>query len=223
MEKEQKQTFDEAIANDVYKEEKQQILDEFLSNDMYKLNKICRFLVSKKGAPLIHEDDLYSLGRWVFLESVISYDPSKECKFSTYLEGNIWRAFYDWTRDNTRWKRCNLLTDKDGNLMRDENNNPIIIPDIPIDAPTEEGVDLSERVASNFNLEEELSEEFGFSQDDKIQKYLIKLSKMQRKIVLLLSEGYKALEIQELLHISSKKYLDNIKAIQSYENIRILM
>lgn len=223
MDEEQKLTFDEVIANDKHKEEKQQILDEFLSNDMYKLNKICRFLVSKKGAPLMHEDDLYSLGRWVFLESVLSYDPSKVCKFSTYLEGNIWRAFYDWTRDNTRWKRCNLQTDKDGNLMRDENNNPIIIPDVSIDAPAEDGVDLSERVASNFSLEEELSEEFGFSQGDRIQKYLVKLSKMQRKIVLLLSEGYKALEIQELLHISSKKYLDNIKAIQSYENIRVLM
>lgn len=223
MDKEQKQTFDEAIANDKHKEEKQQILDEFLSNDMYKLNKICRFLVSKKGAPLMHEDDLYSLGRWVFLESVISYNPSKECKFSTYLEGNIWRAFYDWTRDNTRWKRCNLQTDKDGNLMRDEKNNPIVISDIPIDAPTEDGVDLSERVASSFSIEEELSEEFGFSNDDKIQKYFSKLSKLQKQIVMYLTEGYDSAEIQGLLHIDNKRYLDNMKAIRSYENIKVLM
>lgn len=171
----------------------------------------------------MYEDDLYSLGRWTFLESLVTYDSSKECKFSTYLEGNIWRAFYDWTRDNTRWKRCNLQTGKDGNLMKDENNNPIIIPDIPIDAPTEDGVDLSERVASNFNIEEELSGEFGYSKDDKIQKYFSKLSKVQKQIVMYLAEGYDSSEIQGLLHIDNKRYLDNMKAIRSYENIKVLM
>ena len=137
----QDKTIDELLSTDVYENQKRQILDDFLSNDMKRLNKICKFLVTKKGAPTMHEDDLYSLGRLTFLESLITYNPSKECKFQTYLAGNIWRAFYDWTRDSTRWKRCNLLTDKNGNLEKDENNNPIIIPDIPIDAPTEDGVD----------------------------------------------------------------------------------
>ncbi len=221
MDKKPKQTFDEVIANDVYKEEKQQILDEFLSNDMYKLNKICRFLVSKKGAPLMHEDDLYSLGCWVFLESVISYNPSKECKFSTYLEGNIWRAFYDWTRDNTRWKRCNLQTDTDGNLMRDENNNPIIIPDIPIDAPTEDGVNLSERVASDFDIENVVSEDIGFLLDDKVEEFLSELPKTAREVILMKMNNIPIEDIKRTLGISNSEYSNCMRVAKTNEKLEL--
>jgi len=203
--------------------EREQIEREYLFDDMRKLNKICKFLILRKNVPQMYEDDLYSIARITFVESLKTFDSSKKCKFQTYFIGNVWRAFYDWTRDNTRWKRCNLQIDKDGKIARDEKNNPIIIPDISIDAPTEDGIDLSERVASDFSIEEELSEEFGYSNDDKIQKYFSKLSKMQRQIVVYLSEGYDSGEIQDLLHIDNKRYLDNIKAIRSYENIKVLM
>ena len=57
----------------------------------------------------------------------------------------------------------------------------------------------------------------------KIQRYLDKLSYTQRKIVSLLSDGYKAKEIRELLHMDSKQYSNNLAAIQAYENVKILM
>ena len=56
-----------------------------------------------------------------------------------------------------------------------------------------------------------------------IEKYLNKLSTVQRKIVSLLSEGYKAKEIRESLHMSEKEYSQNLAAIQAYENVRELM
>lgn len=202
---------------------KQKIEQEFLDNDMYKLNKICRYLIFKKNVPSVFYDDLYSIGRLTFAESIKKYDTSKDCKFETYLIGNIWRAFYDWTRDNMRWKRCNFQTDKDGKIMQDENGDPIIISDMPLDAPTDDGIDLCERIASDFKIEDNLSEEIGFSSDDKIEKYLSRLSKRQRKIVLLLADGYSQDEIRELLHISKKEYTDSLLSIRAYENIRILL
>ena len=59
--------------------------------------------------------------------------------------------------------------------------------------------------------------------ENKIERYLSKLSIIQRKIVSLLSEGYKAKEIRELLHMSKKEYSQNLAAIQAYENVRELM
>lgn len=213
----QEKTIDELLSTDVYENQKRQILDDFLSDDMKKLNKICKFLVTKKGAPNMHEDDLYSLGRLTFLESLVTYDPSKECKFQTYLEGNIWRAFYDWTRDSTRWKRCNLQTDNKGKLTRDEDNNPIIISDIPIDALTEDGIDLSERIASDFNIENELSEESVISSEENVQNYLSSLNETEKQIAALIIQGYEHSDIKEKLGFSEKRYSRLLKNMSSFE------
>ena len=57
----------------------------------------------------------------------------------------------------------------------------------------------------------------------KIEKYLKKLSINQRKIVNLLSDGYKTKEIKKILHMNNKEYSENLAAIQAYENVKILM
>ena len=56
----------------------------------------------------------------------------------------------------------------------------------------------------------------------KIERYLNRLSKCQRKIVELLAASYGAAEIQEVLHITQKEYADAMTTIRSYENIKIL-
>lgn len=203
-------------------ETKQKIEQEFLDNDMCKLNKICKFLIFKKNVPIIYHDDLYSIGRLTFVESINKYDASKDCKFETYLIGNIWRAFYDWTRDNMRWKRCNFQTDKDGKIMQDENDNPIIISDISIDAPTEDGTDIKEKIASDFNIEENISEEIGFSFDEKIEKYIKELPIKVQKVALLICQAYEKSDIMRILNIEEKQYLDAMKTMRQSEYTSIL-
>lgn len=202
--------------------EREQIEREYLSNDMRKLNKICKFLILRKNVPQMYEDDLYSIARITFVESLKTFDCSKKCKFQTYFIGNAWRAFYDWTRDNTRWKRCNLQTDKDGKIARDEKNNPIIIPDISIDAPTEDGVDLSERVASSFNIEDSTISQMDGAISDNAQKYLRSLSNTQRQIAKFLMDGCSPFEIREKLNLTEKQYADHLKDMKAFEKSRIL-
>ena len=202
--------------------QKQQLIKEYCDNDMYKLNKLCRFLIKKKNVPQMYEDDLYSIARLTFVEAIETFDCAKNCKFQTYLIGNIWKAFYDWTRDNTRWKRCNLQTDGNGKLMRDENNRPVIIPDVSLDAVMEEDVSWCERIPSDFDIEKEVGKKDGFSAGDKIETYLKRLSKRQREMVLLLSQGYTSEEIREALHLSTKEYGENLLGIRAYENVKIL-
>lgn len=221
MNVEQNQTWDELLSNDIYKEQKQQILEEFLSNDMYQLNKICKFLVMKKSVPQMYEDDLYSIARWTFLESLQTYNPTKECKFKTYLIKSIWKAFYDWTRDSTRLRRCNLETNRDGKIVKDEKKNPIIIPDISIDAPTEDGIDLSERVASDFTIENAISDNIGFSLDEKVEEYLESLPKKAREIIKMKMDDFSIGEIKQKLELTDGEYTQYMNIAKTNEKLEL--
>lgn len=198
------------------------IVEEYFANDMRNLRKICDPIIFRKGVPQMDWDDLYAVASDTLVESLISYDNSKGNKFHTYLTGNINRAFYDWTRDKHRGKRCNVLRDKNGKILKDENNNVVIVPNISIDAPTEDGINSYEKIASSLNISLEISEQIDILSENKMEKYFERLSKIQRKIATLLSEGYKPSEIREKLHITEKEYSNHMVMIKAYENISIL-
>ncbi len=80
---------------------------------------------------------------------------------------------------------------------------------------------LADVLASDFNLEREVLGEEG-EQSRKIERYLLSLSVQERRVLTLLAASYKAREIQRLLHISKKEYLDALAGIHAYENISLL-
>lgn len=204
------------------------IIEEFHENEMRRLKRICDPLIRRKGVAEMYRDDLYDVASDTLLESVISFKPDRHCSFFTYLTGNINRAFYDWTRDNTtRLCRSNIQTDEKGQIMRDEDGNVIKIHNISLDAPTEDGVDIREKVASDFDIEDEV---IGIVGDGNIQEewhrevieYLEMLSPMQRKIIILLAENKDKDEICEELHITANHFKNSIKKIMADEKIKPL-
>ena len=205
-----------------FNSKQKEILSEYCGNGGRKLDQICKRLVHKKNVPLYLEDDLYSLAQWTFLESLQTFDDSKDNKFSTYLINSIWKAFYDWTRDNMRGKRCNLQTDKDGKIMRDERNNPMVIQDISLEAKVDDDFTWAERVASDFNLEKEITYDNNDNWHEEVRNYLKSLSPLQRKIAILLSENYNQDEICKELSITKLHYNNSLKRIMSSEKIRAL-
>lgn len=54
------------------------------------------------------------------------------------------------------------------------------------------------------------------------EQYISRLSNLQVSILNLLIDGYKPIEIREILEISSKQYEDNLHIMRSYENVKIL-
>lgn len=97
---------------------------------------------------------------------------------------------------------------------------------IPIDMPfgDDEEVTLGDMIADSSDVEQEVLErEEGINGTNrKIEAYLGRLSKRQRKIVKLLMASYEAKEIRNILHITQKEYADAMLGIRSYENISIL-
>lgn len=209
-------------------EEQLEIVNEYFDNNMKMLKKICDPLIFHKKVPESYHEDLYGVASDVLIESLIGFDPNKKCSFKTFLMGNIKRAFYDWTRDSTRLCRCNIQTDAEGKIVRDKDGNVIIIPSIPFDEPAEDGTDMKEKIASDFNIEDNLPEEIGFSSDNTenwhpvVKDYLNGLSPLQRKIILMLSRNKDRDEICKTLNITYNHYENSLKRILADERIKPL-
>lgn len=191
-----------------------EIIEYYHENNMAMLKKICDPIIYRKNVTSGDYDELYGVASDTLLESLVSYDDTKECQFHTYLTGNIKRAFYDWTRDRLRGKRCNLARDEDGKIKKDKNGMPIVIPNIPLDEPMEDGINLCEKIASDFNLESAVVDEMGISGDEKVEKYLCSLSKLQRQIVEMKMNEISVGEIKASLGLTEKAYSDNLEAIR---------
>ncbi len=188
-------------------DQKQQILEEYASNGMTKLKKISYPLFIKYGGISEKDhDDFYSKANEELWKATEVFDNSNGVPFGAYLIGCLNRKFKtEMTGINREKRKADRLSSS-------------------LDAPIgeNEGVTLGEMLASDYDLENEVLGENVIS-DLKIEKYLDRLSKIQRNMVNLLSTGYKSIEIQKILHISNKEYSDYLKAIQSYENVKILM
>lgn len=200
------------------------IINTYMRDDMKELKTICHKIWKGKVSTSEYED-LYDVAIDCLMETATKYDDSKS-SFKTFLTGNIMRKTSTWIRDNKyTLKSSNLERDKNGKIIRDENDihkRPKRIENISLDAPMEDGGDLKEMIPGAFkNLYDELFYED--LSDIKIRNYLSKLSEMQREILSYMIKGYETKDIQELLHISKKDYCNHIAAIQAYENVRELM
>ena len=78
-------------------------------------------------------------------------------------------------------------------------------------------------MASDFDTFEEVVRRQEKDQfQDKVQKYISRLSKQQIRILNMLMDGYKPNEIQQALNISSKEYVKELHIMRSYENVKVL-
>ena len=78
-------------------------------------------------------------------------------------------------------------------------------------------------MVSDDDIESMVLEEIKFSENNKINMYLDRLSKRQKKIVLLLSNGFQLDDIKEMMKLNKTLFANDIKAIRSYENIKVLL
>ena len=204
-------------------EEQRKIVSHYGDNNMRELKKICNPIFRKCNIPYMNYDELYDVAVDTLGKSVEIYSEEKS-QFKTFLTGNLNRKIRQWMRDNTRGCRCNVLKDENGNIVKDEKDNNIPIQNISIHQQInkEDDVTYGDIIASDFNIFDELSEEFGFARDDKVEKYIQSLSNRQKKIGKLLSSGYTKNEIREILHMTPKDFSDQLNGMKAYRKISIL-
>lgn len=187
------------------------IIEYYCKDDLRKLKKICYQVWGNKGLPYCYHDDLYDDAMNVLLESVGTYDPNNVAKFETFLRNNITLSQREWYRDNfLRAKRSNLELDKNGRIKMviDENGreNPVIINNISLDATVEDGIDLSEKIASDFKVENEIE-----MLSSNTIEYINSLSPLQQRIARMIMDGSSKEKIKEELKLSDKQYSNQLK------------
>ena len=207
-------------------EKQMKLVTYYSENDMARLKRICNPIINMKNVDQKDYDDLYSDALKVLLESVQTFDETADCSFNTFLTGNIKRSFYDWSRDQLTWKRCNLEyeTDENGEIERDKNGKPIKkkVYDVSMDVPLEDGSDLREKIPSNFSVETEL----GLNGDDSVEKVKILLDSMprlQRRITILKMKKIPVEKIKKILNISQSDYENAVERIKRNENMEMFL
>lgn len=204
--------------------EQMDLFDVYCRDGLRLLKRVCYAIWGKDSIEGKYYDDLYDDGMNVFIESVIEYDSNKDAQFLTFLSGNIKRSYLQWRRDNfERAKRCHLLLDKNGRIVKEVDENgrekPVIVQDESFDAPRDDKNPLEEVIASDFDLHTETFQ----MENENIRIYIESLSLLQRKILQLMVNGYRKKDITAVLHITERVYNANIQIIQSYEKTKVLM
>lgn len=200
----------------IFSESQMKIAEEYCGNCMSKLKAVCYKEFSKLGGiKKMEYDELYSLGLYVLYQSIKKYDADKNCSFHTYLIGNLNRRYDTYLRNKNRKKRCNIQEDEDGNkiFVKDESFNDI----------RKNGKALEECLDSGSRIDDNLEDCFNsLYMSENVKKYLDRLSRKQREIVILLSNGYDNQSILEKLHMTKKDFKEHMARIKSGANVRFL-
>lgn len=185
------------------------VLEPYCKNDMKRLKRISRSIFMKFNESLSNADydDFYSVANLVLWQAYNSYDPKMGVKFEGFLHSCLSKKFKTELEYRHRQKRVlNQFA-------------------VSLDAASENDEEycLMDCVASDFDTFEEVVRRQEKDQfQDKVQKYISRLSKQQIRILNMLMDGYKPNEIQQTLKISSKEYVKELHIMRSYENVKIL-
>lgn len=196
------------------------------ANDSKEMKKICnKEMLEFGGISNMDYDDFYSRVGWDVALARESFDPTRGKTFKDYIYGVIKLSVWKEMKHRNRGKRQVIIekeiVDKEGNIITEKE----YVSNMSLDAPVgeEDGMTVGEMLAHKSTIESDFFEEREDVYSPKMEKYLNKLSSLQREVLRLISIGFMPSEILEELHINQKMYEDCYQAIHSYKNISILM
>ena len=182
-------------------------------------------MVKFGGISEMDYDDFYSQVGWDVSVAIKNYKPNSDKSFKEFIYGVIKLSVCKQMTHRNRGKR-QLIIEKE--IIDETGNKTIIkeyIPTVSLDAPVGEegGMTVGEMLAHKSTTETDFFEKREDTYSDKMNKYLNKLSSLQREVLRLISIGFMPSEILEELHINQKMYEDCYQAIHSYRNISVLI
>ncbi len=183
-----------------------EILNTYYVDNARKLHKtVDRILCKFGGLSGKDTDDFYSLANEVFADVIKRYDYKQS--FDGFLYSCLSnKIMTEITKRNREKRKADRMA-------------------VSLDAVNGEDEELSllDFLPSDFDTFEEVAkrQESGKYQD-KMERYISKLSNRQVNILNLLIDGYKPSEIRQILGIPPKEYEDNLYTMRSYENVKFL-
>lgn len=194
-------------------------------DDAKEMKRICNKYMKKFGGiSEMDYDDFYSQVGWDVSIASKNYKPTNDKTFKEFIYGVIKLSVCKQMTHRNRGKR-QLIIKKE--IVDEVGNKTIIkeyIPTVSLDAPVgkEGGMTVGEMLAHKSTIERDFFEEREDTYSEKMNRYLDKLSSLQKEVLRLISIGFMPSEILEELHINQKMYEDCYNAIHAYRNISLL-
>lgn len=167
----------------------------------------------------VEYSDFYSLADEIFLDVLCRYDVHQN--FNGFLYSCLRNKFKSEMSKRTQTlkrKMDNEAISLDSSLGEDSNYTIADIVKSSCDVEiTVENIIVNDIMDSTSEV---TSMDILYS--DSILQYVQKLSKMQRKILMYLVDGYTKHEIMKFLHITESVYMNNIQCIRATENVKVL-
>ena len=179
------------------------IINSYYNNNAQKLHKMIDKIIFRLKFNVDNED-FYSLGNEIFIDVINRYDGKQQ--FDGFLYSCLIKKFKtEMTRRNRQKRQADKMA-------------------VSIETPIgeNENITLSDIIADKNTIEKMFFEENEDTYSAEMQKYLSRLSVLQREVLRLISIGFNPNEILTELHINKKQYEDCYQAIHSYRNISLL-
>ena len=180
------------------------IINSYYNNNAQKLHKMIDKIIFRLKFNVDNED-FYSLGNEIFIDVINRYDGKQQ--FDGFLYSCLIKKFKtEMTRRNRQKRQADKMA-------------------VSIETPIgeNENITLSDIIADKNTIEKMFFEENEDTYSAEMQKYLSRLSVLQREVLRLISIGFNPNEILTELHINKKQYDDCYNAIHSYRNISVLI
>ena len=180
------------------------IINSYYNNNAQKLHKMIDKIIFRLKFNVDNED-FYSLGNEIFIDVINRYDGKQQ--FDGFLYSCLIKKFKtEMTRRNRQKRQADKMA-------------------VSIETPIgeNENITLSDIIADKNTIEKMFFEENEDTYSAEMQKYLSRLSVLQREVLRLISIGFNPNEILTELHINKKQYEDCYNAIHAYRNTSILM
>lgn len=185
------------------------VLQPYCENDMRLLKKMSRSIFMRFNEPLTNadHDDFFSIANMTLWQAYNSYDPDMGISFDGFLRSCLQKKFKSELTRRYRKKRIinKMAVSLDATDESDEKHS--LLDFIPSDFDT---------------FEEAVKRQEDGQYQDKVKRYISRLSNQQVNILNLLIDGFNPYEIRRILEISEKEYTDNLQIMRSYENVKIL-
>lgn len=203
----------------------EEAIEELYTDDQRKLKQICNKEMSRFGGISQKDyDDFYSRAGYEINLARKRYDSSKGKTFMEYISGIVKYSVRKEMTDRNRLKRQAVIErdeeDESGNIIRKKE----YILNLSIDTPIDDESDLTigDTLLSDFDINKALTENTNSLEDERVERFLNSLSKIQRQIVEMKMEGIPVFEIKEKLGLSDKQYNRHCNELKSFTNISIL-
>lgn len=186
-------------------EEHKDLVDSYFKND----GKVLYTLIDKILFKLkfdVEKSDFYSLGSEIFLDALCRYDEMQD--FNGFLYSCLTNKFKtEMTRRNRQKRQADKNSISIDTRIGDEDGK----------------CTLGDMIASNIDIEKEiLGDDADIIMDEKIERYLESLSKIQRKIIEMKMQNIEVQHIKEELGLTDSQYSSHMEEVVQYEHIRLL-